>query len=220
MKGVFSLMKIFKNKFFIVFSLLILSFLLFNSESFCESTGTTITFSDGNNYSIPNMIDLKGDYFIFRFESNEFNIISFDKSICVPVVYNPHDSYHTIDFIVYDKNGYPNTLNASTCDNYLVSSSGEWTSRKFSSGSVRTDLPYFSTCDIFLADSFKTPASDKVFFQGPPKGEELTLMNPMQVEEIPSLITQVIMIILPITLTIFGTLLVVFLIKSKNLLHL
>lgn len=83
-----------------------------------------------------------------------------------------------------------------------------------------TDIFYlfFNTMDIYKAnwiDFVGYEFTDEVVFQGAP--QKVELVQAMKVEEIPQKITQIIMIILPIFLLIFGTLLVIYLIRSKNL---
>lgn len=62
---------------------------------------------------------------------------------------------------------------------------------------------------------------DKLLFQGAPL--PIPMVEPMEVskvEELPTLIIQIVEMIIPAFLIIFGTLLVLYLIKSKNLLNL
>ena len=68
----------------------------------------------------------------------------------------------------------------------------------------------------------KDAEGNVVFPKAPPQEEVPTveLMKATQVEEIPQQIVKIVMIVLPVFLAIFGTLLVLYLIKSKNLLHL
>ncbi len=56
-----------------------------------------------------------------------------------------------------------------------------------------------------------------LFFPRPP---QVTLMRPTQVEEIPSVITKILIILIPVGLIIFGTLCLVYLLSSKKWLHL
>lgn len=69
----------------------------------------------------------------------------------------------------------------------------------------------YSNVDVY---DYNNP--DKLVFQGAPQ-MEVELVQAMKVEEIPQKIIQIIMIILPIFLLIFGTLLVIYLIRLKNL---
>lgn len=75
-----------------------------------------------------------------------------------------------------------------------------------------------------IVNSSLCPVDDcDVVFQGAPQVEEVPkveLMKATQVEEIPQQIVAIVMIVLPIFLAIFGVLLVLYLIKSKNLLQL
>lgn len=72
-------------------------------------------------------------------------------------------------------------------------------------------LECFANSNIYNSDG-------SVFFQLPPP--MAILMTPMEVEEIPTLITKLLIILVPIGLTIFGALLLVYLLHSKNWLHL
>lgn len=71
----------------------------------------------------------------------------------------------------------------------------------------------YSNHTIFKKDT------DEVVFQKPPQ-TTVSLMGEMKAEEIPQLILTILEIIIPIFLTIFGMLFVIYLIRSKNLLHL
>jgi len=90
---------------------------------------------------------------------------------------------------------------------------------------------------VFTTQNIVNENGDVVFQQAPQEQEEITnptnpeeeitspvvqveLMKPTQVEEILPQIIAVVGIVLPTLLTIFGVLLVLYLIKSKNLLHL
>lgn len=87
----------------------------------------------------------------------------------------------------------------------------DYISDPFNNGRVVSNRPIYS----FDGSS--------VVFQGAPQVEEVPkveLMKATQVEEIPQQIVAVVMIVLPIFLAIFGVLLVLYLIKSKNLLQL
>lgn len=77
-------------------------------------------------------------------------------------------------------------------------------------------IPLYSTYDVYSSDG------QLVFPPAPPQEEapQVELMKPTQLEEIPQQIAGVVEIALPIFLAIFGILLVLYLIKSKNLLHL
>lgn len=84
----------------------------------------------------------------------------------------------------------------------------------------------FSTIDLKTPpNTFGYPSSlsDRLVFQIAPQVEEVPkveLMKATQVEEIPQQIVAIVTIVLPIFLAIFGVLLVLYLIKSKNLLQL
>lgn len=62
-----------------------------------------------------------------------------------------------------------------------------------------------------------------IFFQVPPQkveAVEILTLEGMEVATLPQMIVKIVEILLPVCLTVFGVLLVVFLIKSKNLLQL
>ena len=93
---------------------------------------------------------------------------------------------------------------------------------------IAGDLIDSGTCSGFSYSSSIFCTADivnengEVVFQGAPQEEvpKVELMKATQVEEIPQQIAGILAIALPIFLTIFGILLVLYLIKSKNLLHL
>lgn len=84
------------------------------------------------------------------------------------------------------------------------------------------DLLYFN--NVNNSSSLSNYINYNVVFQVAPQTPEevdkVELMKPTQVQEIPQQIVAVVMIVLPIFLGIFGVLLVLYLIKSKNLLQL
>lgn len=83
---------------------------------------------------------------------------------------------------------------------------------------------YYSTQDIPVANYIgdgRFEITDEILFQGAPL--PIPMVTPMEVgkvEELPTLIIQIVEMIIPAFLIIFGTLLVLYLIKSKNLLQL
>ncbi len=79
----------------------------------------------------------------------------------------------------------------------------------------------FSSFSIFMYSNFDVyVGNSKVFQRTPLPAKGVQLMKPTQVEEIPGQIVGIVKIVLPIFLSIFGILLVLYLIKSKNLLQL
>ena len=82
---------------------------------------------------------------------------------------------------------------------------------------------YFSNKDIpvSIKEDDKWTIKNEILFQGAPL--PIPMVEPMEVskvEELPTLIIQIVEMIIPVFLIIFGTLLVLYLIKSKNLLQL
>lgn len=92
-----------------------------------------------------------------------------------------------------------------------------FTNQDFSSNGYSFNHSYdlvYSSYDIY-------DLSGNLVFQGAPQEvAKVELMKATQVEEIPQQILGVVKIMVPIFLAIFGVLLVLYLIKSKNLLHL
>ena len=79
-----------------------------------------------------------------------------------------------------------------------------------------TNTVVYTTFDMCYGDTIIV-SKNIDFFQIPP---QVVMMEITQVEELPTAIIQIVQIILPVFLVIFGVLLVLYLIKSKNLLHL
>lgn len=82
---------------------------------------------------------------------------------------------------------------------------------------------YFSNKDVpvCINENGKFAITNDLLFPGAPL--PIPMVEPMKVgkvEELPTLIIQIVEMIIPVFLIIFGTLLVLYLIKSKNLLHL
>lgn len=73
----------------------------------------------------------------------------------------------------------------------------------------------YTSVDIYDFHIMDSSPTGNLVFQGAP--QEVELVQAMKVEEIPQKITQIVAIILPIFLLIFGTLLLIYLIRSKNL---
>ena len=75
--------------------------------------------------------------------------------------------------------------------------------------------------DVFMFSNYVVLDSNgKTVFQVAPQAQVEPLAEITQVEEIQPVVAKIVGLVLPACLTIFGTLLVLFLIKSKNLLQL
>lgn len=75
--------------------------------------------------------------------------------------------------------------------------------------------------DVFMFSNYVVLDSNgKTVFQVAPQAQVEPLSEITQVEEIQPVVAKIVGLVLPACLTIFGTLLVLFLIKSKNLLQL
>lgn len=73
---------------------------------------------------------------------------------------------------------------------------------------------------LFSSYDVRNSEGELVFQGAPLVVSQVELMKAIQPEEIPQQIAEIVVMILPIFLLIFGTLLVLYLLKSKNLLHL
>ena len=111
---------------------------------------------------------------------------------------------------VFNGNNFDFDLTGDIVEN----SNSSFTFRCFDGDNVNLTNYYYSNFDVL--DS----SGNVVFQKAPQETFQVELMKPTQVEEIPAQIVGIVKIVLPIFLTIFGVLLVLYLIKSKNLLQL
>lgn len=187
----------------VIFTLCTSCFASTNSE---ESV-ITITFDDGSDKEIPN-----------PYLYSEYVNGTYTKYI---IFYNNSGNFYCYFFNSYSINS--TNLTISDCQQcYIFDATSDgipiWTvsnsnSKSFSLSSISK---YYSSDN--LIDS-----NGNVVFQGAPQVEEVPkveLMKATQVEEIPQQILAIVKIVLPILLSLFGVLLVLYLIKSKNLLQL
>lgn len=196
--------EILQNKLLIIFLIFFVIVGFFCSAFYNTYASETITFSyEGVNYTLPDLPNSVYDHnyiFIFgdfNYTSNSilFNIYASDTNVIYGQDYSCYRTFtiYHIDSGLYDN--YSNLTYAEMSDAYTYS------------------LPcVYSNCDLLNTDG------DVVFSLAPL--EMVELMKAIQPEEIPQQIIQITKMILPIFLLIFGTLLVLYLLKSKNLLHL
>lgn len=234
--------KIFKNKIFLLLMFSVLFVLAFNCNSFAVSS--TCSFTDdeiGHSVTIKNLPEEVSDYeymvlgknitkwddgsgcygvfiFLSNFpiytdESGEYLVNSnvgeggkYLRLFCYPY-YNSK--------VALDLSKIPKEFDFSTDPNSNCSAGVVRDGHIKYSGSGLSpsrDLLY-SNCDILVE------GTDKVVFQGAPRAQVEPLMEITQVEEIQPVVAKIVDLVLPACLIIFGTLLVLYLIKSKNLLQ-
>lgn len=204
------------HKFLPVLSLFLLVLFLLCSSSFASDTYTYTYVKDDITYNFYNLpVDISTYEYVFYNNFNN-NIYFSHEKIYISGNYDSTRYYIKCSsdwYCFYGMDG--GSIQDGVCNNYFVTN-------KFLSYSSSTedqltkDEIVFSTYDI-------CDKSGNVVFQGAPQVEEapkVELMKATQVEEIPQQIAGILGIALPIFLTIFGILLVLYLIKSKNLLHL
>ena len=230
--------KIFTHKFLPIIAVFML--VLFTLTTSCFGA-MTYTMEDGSELILETLPDiLYSDIVLFKVDINSTTWKDFDYFLCT---YNSSEgvfAYPYYDFstdvpcpITNIRFSFIKSLNdvSTVRDGNMVrcysynSSTGVW--KLSSEGTYNLSLTgnivsYYSTKDIY---SFKPDDSNNlvgdVVFQGAPLPiTQVELMKPIQVEEIPAQIVGIVKIVLPIFLIIFGVLLVLYLIKSKNLLQL
>lgn len=129
----------------------------------------------------------------------------------------PTDYYYKKQLFIPNTSGSVLDMSQYTLDDfdYLLTGATGNTSRV-------SNIILYSKTDVYYYDTSNSVLTDEVVFQGAPQVQtpQVELMKATQVEEILPQIIAVVEIVLPIFLGIFGVLLVLYLIKSKNLLHL
>lgn len=210
-----------KNKIFLILVIFFIVLLGMITNSYCAleiemSDGEKVTFENPPNDGNP-------DFFVYHFSSessgNGYMFLTYDS-----ISYN--FGYYDGVFICFDNTGklfegikvykiYSSNLNGYFEPSYDTASVG------FPSSSIRS---FYSTKDIYECyqnDNFKYVLGSQILFQGAPLPIPMVIpMEVSKVEELPTLIIQIVEMIIPAFLIIFGTLLVLYLIKSKNLLQL
>lgn len=215
------MLNLLKNKLFIIFSfILLISFTFSFSSVFANDTNFTV--EDNNRQIVIHIPDTYNYNIILYHVNTDYNKIYIHYFYCnSEMELNPQGSIRTTnssDLIHHRLVGInftsENVQNIYLSDFYNESSDGAVT------GLGDNDIASF---DLF-ADYTVFDYNREVVFQEAPQtqGElsKVELMKPTQVQEIPQQIVAVVMIVLPIFLGIFGVLLVLYLIRSKNLLQL
>ena len=213
---------LFKNKLFIIFSLFIILVAFISSSCFASFD---FTYND-TSYSVDdfnNLLSEKND------NNTDFVLLFITQGS--PSAYSSDYILFTYSGNLYYKLGYlyvlDNDFSALKCGNfyYHINKYNVFNWERYGEGwdtYHNSDCQWsivYSTSDVYSYDDKST-----VVFQVAPQAQgeavQVELMKPTQVQEIPQQIVAVVMIVLPIFLGIFGVLLVLYLIKSKNLLQL
>lgn len=211
-----------KNKIFLILGIFFIVLLGIITNSYCAveyemSDGNKVTFENPPNDGNP-------DYFIFHVNSKNvgewYYYFTYNSSSgrlgCV--------NKDTMRFVFLDSEGsYNSGLNI-----YRIQASklnGEFESHQLNQSTFNWGSPAISTYsskEIYkcIESGIKYVFTDELVFQGAPLAQMVTPMEVGKVEELPTLIIQIVEMIIPAFLIIFGTLLVLYLIKSKNLLQL
>lgn len=207
--------KIYINKLLVILSLFTILISTIFTNVFASFDFTT---SDGNNYTVFDVPSDGNSYFIvYPLYSNIIIITSsvpichgFDAGGYSATCYRGKDmhKYYSAskDYSTYSRED-ESAFSTYAKDNYEYMYTG-------SSAEYRIDKLLYSNHDI-------TDKYGKVVFQGAPLTP--TPVEPLkitQVEEIQPAVAKIVDLVLPACLIIFGTLLVLYLIKSKNLLQL
>lgn len=211
-----------KNKLLIVFSIFLVIISLFTSTF--ASSGHTFVYNNAV-YSLSENYDNFDYVFIYYCETYEtFNIAVSEEPFLVTLddegeftgFHSPNSEVNQ-DYDLYlsvPRNGFSSL--DSLCNSSIDDLSITHNQYGFSGVSVPNNI--YSTFNIYVYDESSSDLKGDLLFQGAPVTVEPMEMK--QVEEILPGMWEIIRTILPVCLVIFGVLLVLFLIKSKNLLHL
>lgn len=209
-----------KNKIFLILGIffIILLGMMTNSKATMEfemSNGEILSFE-----SIPT--DGNPDFLMFKYDLSptvyRIDYYTFDNTKGTLV------SDNGLAYAFLNDNKFPGAIKKYE---YYSDSSGKGFvySNSFSTTTLNPNYKcYYSTQDIPVANYLGNglyEITDEILFQGAPL--PIPMVEPMEVgkvEELPTLIIQIVEMIIPVFLIIFGTLLVLYLIKSKNLLQL
>lgn len=217
---------------------ILVSFLLCTSSFGAESSNSLTFYNEYIDKDVTLEFDniFNYDYFYITYNSNGsydmYHIICSDNPISYELretggVFWCHSGVTTW-YELYPSNHSKGNglLNSSNSDLKLYQSFNS-DSYEYYSGGLFHDL-VFSNFDVYTYDYANKCFTDNLVFQAAPSETEtptqetqaVELVKAIQVQEIPQQIAGILKIVLPIFLAIFGVLLVLYLIKSKNLLHL
>lgn len=232
-----------KNKLFIILLIAIFFILVTYSSSFAETENSITYFSKNLNKDLTIVLpDLSNfSYYSLHYNDNYYTLLFSNSPFTISqgdiFVFNASESepIYSISYNIYYFNGDLIDFSSIPISNYSTSQSSVGDAKKLNCYIYKI-YTYSSNCNSGLSNNVSAldinieySNSDilynsNVVFQGAPQAQgeavQVELMKPTQVQEIPQQIVAVVMIVLPIFLGIFGVLLVLYLIKSKNLLQL
>ena len=227
--------KIFKNKMFIIFASFFVLFILSNSKVFASS-GKEISFSYNNkdyNVSLPEeyfqkeytflvlskLGSLDNPYYYFYLYSSDEPLVVKDGNSYGKLVHllgiNNDTSFGDIGFVRYNiafGASFDIAFNALS----KVETFSPIDTTTFSTSSLDFDR---DTC-LYSNFTLVNITTSETVFQGAPRTQVEPLTEITQVEEIQPVVAKIVGLVLPACLTIFGVLLVLYLMVSKNLLQL
>lgn len=239
--------KIFKNKIFYILIFSALFILALNCNSFASTEFTTPT---DKKIVLSDYLSSFKSYCIVYYKhgvaGNSNNNLLFlgtnSPRLCfsseyggvvAPVNADGSMGESTYSCVYYDNastmRGFPswNDMSKITADTELALGGLEYKPGYFNGSNIsgllsNPDNIYFiySNCDINRYSIKDKVISNETVFQGAPRTQVEPLTEITQVEEIQPVVAKIVGLVLPACLTIFGTLLVLYLIKSKNLLQL
>lgn len=191
---------------FILFLFIILTITLFGNV-FASSS---YVFSDGETYDFPDFtLDDNCNYILYiNSGTNTFHVLMYSKEYNLKGV---KDSAGDIWLYLYDVNGNRVPSSSMFLHGLIFSDNGNLsTDTTYNSIFINGENVYYTNVPVYNTDG-------DLVFQVAPVTVELEMK---QVEEILPKMWEIATLIIPVCLIVFGTLLIVYLIKSKNLLHL
>lgn len=194
-----------KNKIFLIFSIflcIVSIFITFSQASYDFEF-------EGEKYTLP---DFPDDGNSLKFVFTDF--VGSIKSVYLYTSNEPvyfYNDFNSVSLRIPAHKEYSCRLDLL---NGNFSFAGDSPDRPISTRKLAFERIVYSNYDIYNKDS------GELVFQKAPLAQMVEPMKVGKVEELPTLIIQIVEMIIPAFLIIFGTLLVLYLIKSKNLLQL
>lgn len=201
----------FTHKFLPILSLVLIVFTLFCTSCFATSDVTSNVTAYGGNFpnDLENLPEYQsGVYYYYAFSYDTSNFLIFIKKNLEPMCYK--DGKYLVFNNTYEFVGYNFAYSGS------IDTSSRYTStilkQEFNSDD-NNGKPYFASNSTIYTDSTYTD----VFFHLTPS---VTLVTPMEVEEIPKTIRRIVIILVPVGLIISGMLCLVYLLSFQKWLRL
>lgn len=204
---------LFNNKILIILLFFVILSCCITTSCFASDFEFSFTDNEGNSYNFTCPVDFSSyQYFVLGKSTDGQYVVYYSNSelkfSASGTVLVPSDG-------VYPVSGYYGTPAGST---YLNGSTS--ISEKTVNCFLHNSGVLYSNYDVY-------DVSGNLVFQGAPQEEQeqeevqtVELMKIQQVAELPQKMAEIVKIVLPVCLIVFGTLLVLYLIKSKNLLQL